>query len=74
MMHESITQKEFVVKEHEGFRLRVRTHEVISPKGLYSFDFIQESLKDGEVQGTATYNFFLTKEEIKTLSDGLLSV
>ena len=74
MMHESITQKEFVVKEHDGFRLLVRTHEVINPKGLYSFDFVQQSLKDGEVQDSATYNFFLTKEEMKTLSDGLLSI
>jgi hypothetical protein len=74
MYHESLDVKEFVVKEHTGFRVRVRTHEVIAPKGLYSLDFIQESLDDkGEVQSDQTYNFFMTKDEVQTLCQGLMT-
>jgi hypothetical protein len=74
MMHESIEVKNFTVKENTGFRTRVEQWEVISPKGLYSLNFIQESLKDdGTVQDSQVYNFFMTKDEIKTLTQGLLS-
>jgi hypothetical protein len=74
MYHESIDVKEFVIKESTGFRVRVRTHEVIAPKGLYSLDFIQESLNDkGEVQSDQTYNFFMTKDEVQTLCQGLMT-
>jgi hypothetical protein len=72
-LHESVahTRKEITVKESEGFRVRMVKHEVISPKGLFSLDLIQESLKDGKVQDTATYNFFMTKEELQSLAHGL---
>ena len=74
MYHESLDVKEFIVKEHTGFRVRVRTHEVLAPKGLYSLDFIQESLNDkGEVHSDQTYNFFMTKDEVRTLCNGLMS-
>jgi len=70
ILHESVrhTAKEAVVKEHEGFRVRVEKHEVLSPKGLFSLDFIQESLKDGEVVDSQTYNFFMTQEELQKLA------
>ena len=72
MYHESIDVKEFVVKEQLGFRVRVRTHEVLAPKGLYSLDFIQESLdNNGKVVSDQTYNFFMTKDEVQTLCQGL---
>jgi hypothetical protein len=72
-LHESVahTRKEMTVKESEGFRVRMVKHEVLSPKGLFSLDLIQESLKDGKVQDTATYNFFMTKEELQALAYGL---
>jgi hypothetical protein len=74
-LHESVknTYKEVVVKESEGFRLTLKKHEVISPKGLFSIDMLQESLKDGDVIGSQTYNFFMTKEEISTLASALTS-
>ena len=31
MLHESLTVKETVIKESEGFRLRVRSWEVVNP-------------------------------------------
>jgi hypothetical protein len=72
-LHESVadTYKEITVKESEGFRVRMVKHEVLMPKGLFSLDLIQESLKDGKVQDTATYNFFMTKEELQNLAQGL---
>lgn len=73
-LHESVahTKKEMVIKESEGFRLTLVKHEVVSPKGLMSIDFINESLKaDGSVGQTSTYNFFMTKEELQALAYGL---
>jgi hypothetical protein len=74
-LHESVahTYKEMIIKENEGFRVRLEKHEVISPKGLFSLDIIQESLKDGKVANSETYNFFMTKEELQILAQGLLA-
>jgi hypothetical protein len=73
-LHEDIkhTAKSTIIKESEGFRVRLEKHEVVSPKGLFSLDIIQESLKDGKVSSSQTYNFFMTKEELQTLAQGLL--
>jgi hypothetical protein len=73
MLHESIanTRNEMIIKESEGFRLRMIKHEVLRPKGLFSLNLIQENLKDGEVADSQTYNFFMTKEEIAALAYGL---
>jgi len=72
-LHESVahTAKETTIKENEGFRIRLEKHEVINPKGLFSLDIIQESLKDGKVSDSQTYNFFMTKEELQSLANGL---
>ena len=73
-LHDSVkhTAKEMVIKESEGFRLRMEKWEAISPKGLYAIDLIQESLKeDGTVAYTSTYNFNMTKEELQALAYGL---
>jgi hypothetical protein len=68
-------KKEFIVKESEGYRLRIEAQECLSPKELINLDFIQESLnKDGIVDHTSTYNFHMTKEEIKDLCDGLMQI
>ena len=75
-LHESVrdSYKEMVIKEHPGFRLTLKKHEVLSPKGLFSIDMVQESLKeDGTVFDSQVYNFFMAKEEMKTLADGLLA-
>lgn len=73
-LHDDVlhTAKEMVIKESEGFRLRMEKWEAISPKGLVSVDLIQESLKeDGTVAYTSTYNFNMTKEELQALAHGL---
>jgi hypothetical protein len=72
-LHESVkdSYKEMIIKEHEGYRLMLKKHEVLSPKGLFSIDFEQQTLKDGVVQDTAIYNYFMTKEELQSLAVGL---
>ena len=74
-LHESVrdTYKEIVIKEHEGFRLTLKKHEVLSPKGLFSIDMVQESLKDGEVVESQTYSFFMDQAELQALAYGLTS-
>ena len=72
-LHESVkdSYKEMVIKESEGFRLKLNKHEVLSPKGLFSINMIQESLKDGVVVDSQAYNFFMTKDECQALAYGL---
>ena len=73
-LHQQVagTAKEMIIKESEGFRLRLEKWKGISPKGLYALDLIQESLKDdGSVAYTSTYSFNMTKEELQTLATGL---
>ena len=72
-LHESVkdSYKEMVIKEHEGYRLTLKKHEVLSPKGLFSIDMVQESLKDGDVTDSQTYNFFMDKAELQALAYGL---
>jgi len=73
-LHKSVahTRKEMTIKESEGFRVRLVKHEVLSPKGLFSIDLINESLKtDGTVSDVSTYNYFMTEEELATLATAL---
>jgi hypothetical protein len=73
-LHELVahTATEVIIKENLGFRIRLEKHEVIAPKGLFSLDIIQESLdEDGLVRDSQTYNFFMNKEELQSLANGL---
>lgn len=66
------TSREMVIKESEGFRLRLEKWEHINPKGLYALELIQESLdEDGKVKYASTYSFNMTKEEMQALAYGL---
>ena len=75
-LHESVapTAIEMVVKQSESFRLRMEKFECLSPKGTFNIDLINESLNSkGEVVESSTYNFFMTNEELKSLSSALLA-
>ncbi len=63
--------KEFTVKEDAAFRLRVKSWKCVSPNNLNSVEFIQECLKDGAVDFSSTYQFFMTDDDMKTLAQGL---
>lgn len=69
-----MTIKEFTVKDEPAFRIRVRQWKAIRPADLNSIEFIQECMRDGEVDFTSTYNFLMTDEEIKTLINGLKGI
>jgi hypothetical protein len=70
----AVTAREVVIKENEGFRLRMEKWQSISPKDLFSVDLIQESLdQDGKVIQSSTYNFNMTADELKTLAQGLVA-
>ena len=74
ILHESVahTAKEATIKESEGFRVRLEKHEVLSPKGLFSIDLINETLdENGVVKDVSTYNYFMTKEELQKLAYAL---
>ena len=65
--------KSFTVKENKAFRLRVESKKCLRPTDLNHIQFIQECLdKDGEVDFTSTYQFFLTDSEVKALAEDLI--
>jgi hypothetical protein len=63
---------ETVIKESDTFRLRCKKNLCVKPEGLYNLEFVQESIKDGEVEQTSTYQFFMTDAEIKNLCESLI--
>jgi hypothetical protein len=65
--------KEFVVKEDQAFRLRVKSWKCLVPDTLNAVEFIQEQLRDGEVIDISTYQFFMSDKELTTLSIGLVT-
>ena len=63
--------KEFTVKEDQAFRLRVKSWKCLTPNNLNAVEFIQECMKDGEVDFSSTYQFFMTDDDMKRLAQGL---
>ena len=69
-----VNKKEFIVKDEQAFRIKVRHWKAINPDTLHSIEFVQECMKDGEVDFTSTYNFLMDSNEIKSLITGLESI
>ena len=65
--------KEFTVKENAGFRLRVKSWKCLTPTDLNAVEFVQETMKDGEVEMASTYQFFMTNSEMKLLAEKLIA-
>jgi len=66
--------KTFILKETADFRLVGKKTACLKPDGLFSIELSSECLNDkGEVTDRSTYNFFLTQEEIQTLSVKLIN-
>lgn len=65
--------KEFTVKEDQAFRLKVKTWKCLAPADLNAVEFINETLKDGDVDMSSTYQFFMTDADIKKLCEGMLA-
>ena len=64
--------KQFTVKEDTAFRLRVKSWKCLTPNTLNAVEFIQECKnKEGNVDFTSTYQFFMTDAEMQVLAKGL---
>jgi len=64
--------KEFLIKDEAAFKIRVEVKPCAALKDLNALYFIQEVWgEDDEILHTSTYEFFLTKEEITKLWEGL---
>jgi len=75
MKHLDLNIKRITVKDTPAFRVRVESWESLSPKGLLAVDIIQECIdNDGAVTNSSSYNFHMTRDEIKTLCEGLMTV
>jgi hypothetical protein len=75
MKHPDLKIKNITIKESPAFRVRVESWESIAPAGLMAVNIVQECLNEkNEVTSTSAYNFHMTRDEIKTLCEGLLSV
>jgi len=61
-----------IIREHETFRLKIKTSECYFPKTLKTINFIREEIKDGQVVNSTTYEFFLYQSEINSLVKTLL--
>ena len=66
--------KEFTVKDEQAFRLRVKMWKCSSPATINAVNFIQECKdKEGNVEFSSTYEFFMTDSEIKKLAEQLVN-
>jgi hypothetical protein len=75
MKHPNLNIKHITIKETPAFRVRVESWESLSPKGLLAVDIIQECINDkNQVTSASTYNFHMSRDEIKTLCQGLMTV
>lgn len=67
-------QTDFVVREHETFKLRVIVRDNQGRDNLKSLYFVREHIEDGEIVSTSAYEFFLTAEELQLLSNKLQAI
>jgi hypothetical protein len=59
----------FVLKESEDFRLRVQISRCKAPDNLYCVEFLQETLRNKQIEDVNKNQLFLTKFELNMLSD-----
>jgi hypothetical protein len=64
--------KEFLIRDDAAFKLRGTVKPCIGPMNLWCIEFIGEEYNDkGEMINDSTYQFFLEKEHIKAVINGL---
>lgn len=69
---ESLLLKEFIAKDQDSYKLRVRVSKILAPADLRNIEFIGEQYNnEGKMIESSTYTFFLTDEEIAVLCKGL---
>jgi len=64
---------EAIIKDSAGFRLSIKKWKCLRPADMNAVEFIQQSKnKDGEVDMSSTYQFFMTDNEIQLLCKELI--
>ena len=63
--------EEKIIRQTSDFRLILRKTLVASPDDFYHIELESQQIRDKTF--TSTYSFFLTKDEIKILSEALLN-
>ena len=63
--------EEKIIRQTGDFRLILRKTPVASPDDFYHIELESQQIRDKTF--TSTYSFFLTKDEIKILSEALLN-
>ena len=64
--------KEVILKDTEGFQLRVKKWECQSPKGLFAVNFIQATKdKEGKIDSESIYEFFMDQNDINSVAKAL---
>jgi len=62
---------QILIKNMPEYRIKMTKRACDNPKGLYNIEFAQETIKEGLVTNTSTYNLFLNQQEIELLIQGL---
>ena len=70
----TVIKKEFIVKNEPAFRVTIRHWKAVNPSNLNAVEFVQDCMRDGEVDFSSTYNFLMTNDEIKQLIKGLETI
>ena len=64
--------KEVIVKDEEGFQLRIQKWECLRPEGLFAVSFIQATKdREGKIDNESVYEFFMTQEDINSVAKAL---
>ncbi len=66
--------KEVIIKDTQGFQLRVKKWECAVPKGLYAVHFTQATKNtEGKIDMESTYEFFLDQNDLDKVAEALTS-
>jgi hypothetical protein len=67
--------KELIIKDDQGFRLRLTVKNVLNPSNMKNVEFHQESKDEkGDISFSSVYQFFLSEEELLTLGHFLVNM
>lgn len=61
-----------IIKANDSFRLSLSKRKCLAPEDCFQIEMIQEYMTDDKVDSVSTYQFFLTSEELKALSENLV--
>ena len=59
--------KTVIIKETEEYRLTATNRKCLNPKELNIIEFLQETLKKGEVTNSVTHQLFMSDLEVAQL-------